>query len=136
MAAITIAAAGTAGCSGGDVAKSAGSGPSKGTYINGSSPEEYCSVLESAKASLDAGIDADDEEVLAAIHTINDIEPLAPEETKVDWSGMRLIMRAAVDANGSDRIGAMSRDEAGEVFAELSGRVSDSVSEICGFPLS
>lgn len=136
LVAIGIATAGIAGCGGGGAAKSAGSGPSKGTYVNSSSPEEFCSVLERAKASLSMDVDAGDDAMLAAIHTINDVEPLAPVETKADWSGMRLVMQAVVDANGSDTVGTMSRAEAAEMHAELSGRISDSVADICGFPLS
>jgi hypothetical protein len=136
VAAIGLAAGGVTGCGGDDVAKSAVAGPSKGTFVNGSSPEEYCSVLESAKASLGTDIEAGDDAVLAAIHTINDIEPLAPVEAQEDWSGMQLIMQAVVDADGSDNIGTMSRAEAGDVYDELSGQLSESVAEICGFPLS
>ncbi|HEX6198066.1 MAG TPA: hypothetical protein VFZ37_19300 [Jiangellaceae bacterium] len=136
IASIAIVGAAIAGCGGDGTSEPAGSGPSKGTYVNGSSPEEYCSVLESAKPSLSADIDADDEAVLAAIHTIKDIEPLAPEETRADWSQMRLLMQAVAEANGSDTVGTMSRAEAGEAYAELSGRLSESVAEICGFPLS
>lgn len=136
VVAIGFTAGGVAGCGDDGSAKSAAGGSGKGTYINGSSQEEFCSVLEDLKAGLDADIHADDEDVLTAIHTINDIEPLAPVETTADWSDLRLVMRAVVEANGSDKVGSISRAEAGAVYAELAGRVSDSVADICGFPLS
>lgn len=125
------------GCGGDGVPKSAQGGPSKGTYVNGSSPEEFCSVLEGVRANFSADIvHAGDDAMLTAINTINDIEPLAPEEAKADLSGLRLIMRAVVDANGSDTVATMDRTEAGEIYTELSDRVSASVAEICGFPLT
>lgn len=133
--AIGLASA-VSGCGGDGATKSAGSGPDKGIYVNGSSQDEFCSVLESLKANLSTDINAANDAVLRAIYTIKDIEPLAPEETKADWSGMRMVMQAAVDANGADTVGAMSRDEAGALYADLSNRMSESVTEICGFPLS
>jgi len=136
ITAIGLIATAASGCGGDGATKSAGSGPDKGIYVNSSSQDEFCSVLESLKTNLSAGIDADHEAVLAAIHTIKDIEPLAPEETKADWSGMQMIMQAVVDANGADTVGSVSRAEAGQLYADLSGRMSESVTEICGFALS
>lgn len=136
IAALAAAGLTLTGCGGDGVAKSAQSGPNKGTYVNGSSPEEFCSVLEGVKANFGADVDAGNDAMLTAINTINDIEPLAPVESKADWSGLRLIMQAVVDANGSDTVAATDRAETGEIYAELNDRVSESVAEICGFPLS